>query len=151
MSGSQVSATGLFHTQSEIEELVRGFRDGSWPRGQWTHRAHLVVGLWFLTHYPLAEATEQIRAGIQNYNAAHGVKVSATTGYHETFTRFYIWAIHRFIQHADLSRSTAEVIEALVSEVGDQEFPFRYYSRERMLSWEARLGWVEPDLSRLEE
>lgn len=140
----------LYRTQAEIDDLVRRFRDGALPRSQWTHRAHLVVGLWTLTHYPLAEATELIRTGIQAYNAAHGVQVSATTGYHETFTRFYIWAIHRSIGQTDLSLPIGDVIEALVCAVGDKDFPFRYYSRERLLGWEARLGWVEPDLKALE-
>jgi hypothetical protein len=37
----------------------------------------------------------------------------------------------------------------LGSPQGRREWPLRFYSRERLFSVEARLGWVEPDLEAL--
>jgi hypothetical protein len=34
----------------------------------------------------------------------------------------------------------------LESRCSDKTYPFDYYSRERLFSWEARIGWMEPDL-----
>jgi hypothetical protein len=39
--------------------------------------------------------------------------------------------------------------DALIAEYGDKNLPFRYWSRERLMSPEARAGWVEPDLEPL--
>ncbi|MCP2728197.1 hypothetical protein [Limnofasciculus baicalensis] len=55
-------------TVSEIEDLIQRFENGTLPRGEWTHHAHLIVALWYLTHYPQPEATNYIRNGIKRYN-----------------------------------------------------------------------------------
>jgi hypothetical protein len=38
------------------------------------------------------------------------------------------------------------LVRELIERIGDRRLPLRYYSRERLFSAEARLGWVEPDL-----
>jgi len=37
----------------------------------------------------------------------------------------------------------------LVDRYGSKRLPFEYYSRERLMSWEARMDWVGPDLKPL--
>jgi hypothetical protein len=34
----------------------------------------------------------------------------------------------------------------LSSPLGNKECPLRYYSKERLMSAEARAGWIDPDL-----
>jgi len=34
----------------------------------------------------------------------------------------------------------------LITKYADRTLPFRYYTRDRLMSWEARVNWVEPDL-----
>jgi hypothetical protein len=48
-------------------------------------------------------------------------------------------------QEADWEKLTAE----LMRECGHKELPYQYYTKERLGSWEARLGWVEPDVKAL--
>lgn len=134
----------------EIESLVRAFEDGTLPRARWTHRAHLTMGLWYLMRFPSAAATERIVTGIQRYNAAVGVLQTPTGGYHETITQFYIWLIRRFLSTTDRSRSLAELADELFRLHGGPDVPFAYYSRERLMLWEARTRWLEPDLKQLE-
>ena len=38
---------------------------------------------------------------------------------------------------------------ALLAPEGRRDWPLRFYSRERLFSKAARLGWVEPDLAKL--
>jgi len=42
-----------------------------------------------------------------------------------------------------------ELAGELIERFGKRELPLRHYSRERLFSVGARLGWVEPDLQQL--
>ena len=76
--------SGLYSTEEEIVRLVEAFEACTLPQKQWTHQAHLTVGLWYVVHYPLEEATRRIRLGIQRYNESCGVRMTRDGGYHET-------------------------------------------------------------------
>jgi hypothetical protein len=133
-------------TADEIRDLADAFERGAVPRAAWTHHAHLVVALWCLVYYGFEEGGERVRAGIQRLNAANGVPQTPEGGYHETITRFYLWAIRRHLGEAPRGASIAELASTLIAAWGDKNRPLEYYSRERLMSWEARTGWVEPDL-----
>ena len=135
---------------SETDRLAEAFVDCTLPKEQWTHHAHLRVGLWHLLRYPPAEALALLRERIKRYNIARGGVNTDSAGYHETITRFYVWLIARFVAAADRAEPEDELAERLVREYGDRDWPLRYYSRDRLLSAEARRGWVEPDLAPLE-
>ncbi|MBI1777505.1 MAG: hypothetical protein HYR63_19375 [Proteobacteria bacterium] len=141
----------LYTRSEEIEELVSAFRTKTLPLEHWSHQAHLTVGIWHLVRMSAGEATPLIREGISRYNESQGVPNSDSRGYHETITRFYIWAIGKYLEAADRSRTLLDLTNGLiVSPHGSKDHPFRYYSRERLLSVEARRGWVEPDLAALD-
>lgn len=135
----------------EVERLVREFEACTLPGERWTHEAHLTVALWYLTRHAGAEATHLIRERIQRYNLSRGVEMTRESGYHETITLFYMRAIRRYLACAgDRARTFAELLDGLIEACGARNFPFEYYSRERLLSWEARTGWLEPDLKSLD-
>ena len=133
----------------EIRALADAFERGEVAPGAWTHNAHLVVALWCLLLYGPEEGGERVRTGIQRLNAANGVPQTPGRGYHETITRFYLWAIRRHLRDAPPDASLADLANTLVAAWGDRNRPFEYYSRDRLMSWEARTGWVEPDLKKL--
>lgn len=135
---------------STTDRIAAAFLDGSLPREEWTHHAHLRVGLWHLLRHPFDEALDRLRSGIIRYNVACGVANTDTSGYHETITRFYAWAIGRFLRDAERDLTPDQLAEGLIAACGDKHLPLRYYSRERLMSPSARLGWVEPDLAPLE-
>ncbi len=133
----------------EIESLIRGFESGELPRVQWDHKAHLTVACWYLVCYQEPEATRRIREGIQKYNKAAGIVTTRENGYHETMTLFWIRMVKRFLKDATLECSLVGLINNLTSRYANKALPFEYYSRDRLMSWEARLQWVEPDLKPL--
>jgi hypothetical protein len=135
---------------SEIGDLVAAFERCELPRAAWTHRAHLVTALWYLVHYGPDEGGERVRAGIQRFNAANGVAQTPDGGYHETITRFYLWAVARHLRDAPHDASIADLASTLVAAWGDKNRPLEYYSHDRLFSWEARTAWVEPDLRALD-
>jgi hypothetical protein len=133
-------------TVDAIRELARAFERADVAPAAWTHEAHLVVALWCLLLYGPDEGGERVRAGIQRLNAAHGVPLTPERGYHETITRFYLWAVRRHLRDAPRDASLADLANTLIAAWGDRNRPFEYYSRERLMSPEARARWLEPDV-----
>lgn len=144
------AAPAAAHREDEVKQLVREFEACTLPSERWTHEAHLTVALWYLTRHTDADATRLIRAGIQRYNLSRGVEMTKDGGYHETITLFYLRAIRRYLRGAGEAQTFVELLDGLLAACGARNFPFEYYSRERLLSWEARTAWLEPDLKSLD-
>jgi len=134
-------------TTDEASRLIEGFEDGTWPAKEWTHQAHFVMALWYTFHYPLSEARSRIKEGIKKYNLATGGQNTEDAGYHETITEFYIRTVVNYLLEFGQDKSFFELLGALEGQpFVAKEFPFRFYSKERLMSREARARWVEPDL-----
>ena len=133
----------------DTERLVEAFIARTLPKREWTHEAHLRVGLWHVLRYADSTALPLLRERIRAYNEATGVPNTETSGYHETITRFYLHVIRRFVQSVDGSRPIDELAWSLIEQCGDRILPMRYYSRERLFSPGARAAWIEPDLAPL--
>ena len=139
-----------YRTSEEVLRLVREFEACSLPRAEWTHHAHLVVALWYLVRHEEAAATRLIRDGIRRYNKTHGIEQTKTGGYHETITLFYIRVIRKFLSTANPDCTLMMLANSLINTCGDKNLPLEYYSRERLMSGQARTRWLEPDLKPLE-
>jgi hypothetical protein len=137
-------------TFDEIEHLISAFESCSLPRESWNHQAHLTVGLWYLVRHEKREATALIRRNIQKYNRAHGIVKTKTSGYHETITLFFIRVVSKYLSEACTNNSIVELLNGLIDSYGDKNLPLVYYSKERLMSCEARTRWLEPDLKSLD-
>ncbi len=134
---------------SETDHLALAFVACTLPKAEWTHQAHLRVGLWHRLRMPAGEALDALRDRIRRYNEATGGVNSDSDGYHETITRVYVRLIDRFVAVADATRPEDDLAREMIAALGDRTLPLTYYSRERLFSVEARRGWVEPDLQPL--
>jgi hypothetical protein len=132
------------------EELVTAFLACTLPKEQWTHQAHMRVGLWHLWHHDAESALALLRERIRCYNVSCGGTNTDHSGYHETITRFYVCIIERFLLSADRSKGIDELAQELLAKYGDRSLPLQYYSREQLFSVLARRQWVEPDLEPLQ-
>src|SRR5690349_8230734 len=144
------SRPARFTSSDELRALVDGFESCTLTRAEWTHAAHVSVAVWYVMWCGKDEATERMRTGIQRLNAALGVPTTPTGGYHETVTCFYVWLVARELRNARIDASLAEITNAVVAVCDDRTIPLRYYSRDRLMSREARMTWVDPDLRPLE-
>ena len=127
---------------------LSAFESCSIPLAQWNHRAHLTVAYLLLREHGLEEATDRMCRGVQRYNAANNIRQTPTGGYHETLTIAWMRILHTTMGAygpADGPDSFFEQHPHLLSKVLLRLF----YSRERIMSDEARRGWVEPDLAPL--
>lgn len=129
--------------------LVASFADGTIPFETWRHhRTHLIVALWHVHQYPAPEALDRMRAGILGILAANGIRTTPDNGYHETITAAWLRLLAGFLAKAPPAPLPA-LAEDAVAAFADQEILLRHYSRERILSPEARAAWVEPDIEAL--
>ncbi len=150
MSMCEVEMTH-YRSAAEVLTLARGFEFGTLPRAEWTHRAHLTVALWYSLHHPFAEAVRLVREGIKKYNHAHGIITTRESGYHETMTLFWMHVVRRYLKEVSpVEYSLTALANELFARYGDKRLPFTYYTRERLMSAEARAGWVEPDLKKID-
>jgi hypothetical protein len=136
-------------TAADIERLVREFIDCTLPKAQWTHEAHLRVGLWHGLRYPQDASLNLLRQRIRAYNESVGGINSPTAGYHETITHFYVAVIERFLCGVDRRRPVDELAAELIARFGARDLPLRHYSHALLFSTDARLYWREPDLAPL--
>jgi adenylate kinase family enzyme len=121
------------------------------PEKGWTHAAHLTVGIWHVERYGRQDALARLRTGIRRLNESHGKVNSATAGYHETITAAYVTLLSQLLDR----RHEGETLGALVTRLLEGPLAARdmllaFYSRERLMSVEARAAWVEPDVAPLE-
>ncbi|MBA2707467.1 MAG: hypothetical protein H0U59_06665 [Gemmatimonadaceae bacterium] len=139
----------LFETTAQVRDLVEAFEDGTLPREEWTHAAHLTVAAWYLLWYGHGQATNRMRTAIRSFNSSHGIEQTPTSGYHETLTLFYMWSVRRCLRSLPIDGSIADLMNAVCAELDDRNIPLRYYSRDRLMSVEARNEWVPPDLAEM--
>jgi hypothetical protein len=136
-------------SDEEIRNLVDEFEKCTLPYSRWSHEAHLMVAFYYLSNFSYEEALDHMRNGIKKYIKANGIETTKDRGYHETITVFYMKNIFHYLEeinHYKLPRSM--VIKRLIEIFGNKTFLAEYYSKDRLMSWEARINWVEPDLKR---
>ena len=120
------------------------------PKEKWTHEAHFVMALWYCCQQPLPLAVEAIKEGIKKYNVRVGGKNTDHSGYHETITIFYTRHIINYVLQAGIGRQFETKLNGLwQQEFLKKDFPFNYYSKQLLMSKEARKDWVAPDLQPL--
>ena len=136
----------IYKTDEEVNLLAKSFEERTLAKADWTHAAHLLVGLYYCYHHPLGVAKNLISDGIYWLNDAHGTPNTETSGYHETLTVFWLRTIANYLEKTGRDAGLAALANGLLATIDDSNLPLRYYSRERLFSTEARLNYVEPDL-----
>jgi len=140
----------LFASDAEITHLGERFLARSLPKEEWTHEAHLATTTWLLLKHPDIDVDAELPDLICRYNESVGGVNSDTEGYHETITRAFLAGVRLFLSEADPDESLHELVnELLLSPMGRRDWPRRFYSRDRLLSVEARRNFVRPDIAAL--
>ena len=129
-------------------EHLRCFEDHSLPKEQWNHRAHLKVAYLYLNRFSLSETLERLRSGIQAYNAAQGIQDMPTGGYHETMTQVWLQLVCTTLYQFGPAETADAFFEAQ-TQLCDKRTPLLFYSRDRLMSPEAKRSFVPPDLAPL--
>ncbi|MFL5304312.1 MAG: hypothetical protein ACJ8F1_03825 [Polyangia bacterium] len=137
-------------TDDELDALALRFAAGDVPRSEWTHEAHLRMGAWHVAQFGAGPALALLRERITRLNHRNGVANTTTSGYHETVTAAYVRIINAHLAACAPETSLADRVRLLLaSPLARRDLLLDCYSRERLMSPEARVGWVEPDLAPL--
>ena len=112
-------------------EEVRRFESCQYALEEFSHREHLRVAWTYLEIYGYEGALAKMRAGLVRFSAHHNKK-----GYNETITVFWLRKLQQY--HGE---DPGEIFRNAGKEV-----LFRHYTRELVMSDQAKQTWVEPDL-----
>ena len=111
------------------------------------HRDHIKVTYLYLRRYPLPEAIVKVRTGLQALAVAWAAPVDdLEKGYHETMTQAWVRVVHLTLRDCGVAESADAFCDQqpqLLQKTCLQSF----YSRERLMTWEAKREFVDPDLA----
>src|ERR1700722_1224434 len=99
----------------DCDDLAARFTAFTLPHAEWTHAAHLTVGLWHVHRFGKTDALERLRTGIRRLNESHGTVNSDISGYHETTTRAYVELFSMFDESCPVDMSLAERVAFVTS------------------------------------
>lgn len=63
----------MYSSESEIEQIIRGFETCEIDKTAFKHREHLTVAVWYLQTLDPRHAVERMRAGLLRFIDHHGV------------------------------------------------------------------------------
>jgi adenylate kinase family enzyme len=133
-----------------VEDLASRFETSALAKREWTHSAHLTVGLWHVWRYGPEEALMRLRSGIRRLNESLGSVNTATDGYHETITAAYVQLLAGYLDACPRDLPLSQAVAALLEgPLAAKTVLFTFYSRDRLMSTTARAAWVEPDVAPL--
>jgi hypothetical protein len=121
--------------------FLRAFETCALTPAEMRHRAHLRLACIYLRLYPFEVALETLRTRLQQFLAYHGAPASA---YHETITRAWLLAVQHFMQSAEPVADSEEFVAAN-PRLLDKEIMGSHYTREVLMSEEARVRFIEPN------
>ena len=140
----------LFASDADVVHVGEGLLARDLPRAEWTHEAHLAATAYLLLRHPEIDVDAELPGLIRRYNESVGGVNSETEGYHETITRTFLHGVRLFLVEADTSEPLHDLVnDLLLSPMGRRDWPFRFYSRDRLFSVDARRDFVPPDLAAL--
>ncbi|HEX4636193.1 MAG TPA: hypothetical protein VH189_08430 [Rhizomicrobium sp.] len=139
-----------FANEAEIIRIGEGLVARTLPRADWTHAAHFAAALWLMHYHPELDAAETMPGLICAYNESVGGVNDDTSGYHETITQASLRAARGVLDAYPPDMPVHRIVNALLStNLANPNWLLEYWSRERLMSVEARRQWVEPDLKSL--
>jgi hypothetical protein len=137
-----------FASEESVAQVGEGLLACSLPKAEWTHEAHLAATTYLLLKHPEIDLDTALPGLIRAYNESVGGMNSDTEGYHDTITRAYLRGVRLFLAEADPAAPIHELVNDLLhSPMGKRDWPLRFWSRDRLMSVEARRHFMSPDLA----
>lgn len=137
------------YSEAELNEIVTGFTNRTLDKSLWTHQAHIITAIWYLKNYEPEDALCRLRSGIISYNLSMGGENTGQSGYHETITVLWWELVRQFVTEKP-GLSFKESCECFLNSVmADKNFPFQFYTKEKLLSPLARAKLILPDLKEI--
>jgi hypothetical protein len=133
---------------ADDETFLAQYEACTWPEADWHHREHIRLAYLYLRQMPFEAALARMRGSLQAYNTTHDVPDALTRGYHETMTVAWMQLVHVALQQYGPAETADAFLEAH-SELLCKRALLFFYTRERIVSWEAKRSFLAPDLAPL--
>lgn len=130
------------------QQFLSAFLSCTLPPEEWTHRAHVRAAVLIASTNSWNDAVHEMRSRIQAYNAATDTPEELERGYHETMTLAFMRLIYAAYLK-DGHFATADAFMQLHPELIEKKILLQYYSRERIVTWDAKQRFVPPDIQPL--
>jgi|ERR1043165_9403921 hypothetical protein len=127
------------------DELLRVFETQTLD--EFHHRDHIKVTFLYLRRYPLDEAIAKVRTGLQTLAKAWGAPTDdLERGYHETMTQAWVRLVNLTMNN-HISADSADAFCDQHPQLLQKERLKLFYSRQRLMTWDAKRSFIEPDLA----
>ena len=132
-------------TADTLDAFVAAWHTGQLTRAEWTHGAHVAVCAYYAFEREPDATFAIVKTGILAFARACGIVHTATSGYHETLTRFWTLVIAAHVRDS-AARCRWEAVRTALDRFGDdRDLPQRAYSFDVVRDVRARATWVPPD------
>jgi hypothetical protein len=135
-----------------LESFLRGFEECTLHKSEWTHGAHVAaagVYLYDSRDFDITPVLPLVRDRIRAFNISVGGANTATSGYHETLTRFWLLIVSKHLK-SNPPISRLDAARKAVAAFGEQRaLHAQYYSGDVVKDTTARKSWRSPDLFQL--
>ena len=148
--GNRLKMKAIYANEAEIIRIGEGLIARTLPRAEWTHAAHFAAVLWLMRYRPDLDAARDMPELIRAYNLSVGRVNDDSGGYHETITLASLRAARGVLDAYPADVPVYRIVNALMSSgLANPNWLLEYWSRDRLMSVEARRQWLEPDLKSL--
>jgi hypothetical protein len=131
-------------TPATLDAFVASWHAGRVSRAEWTHGAHVAVCAYYAFDRDPEATFAVVKAGILEFARACGIVHTASSGYHETLTRFWTLVIAAHVRGTAAATRWAAVRAALDRFGDDRDLPGRAYAFDVVRDTRARAEWVPP-------
>lgn len=102
----------LYESEQEIEQVVRGFETCATSAGDFHHREHLTVAVWYLQTLSPRETVARMRSALLRFLDHHGVDPGK---YKEDITVFWVDAVARHLEGISADASLTDRCNQVIS------------------------------------
>ncbi len=149
-AGIRLKMKAIYAGEGEIIHIGEGLVACSLKKEEWTHAAHFAAALWLMRYRADLEPAAAMPGLIRAFNEAMGGVNSDTAGYHETITLASLRAARGVFDSFPADVPVYRIVNALMgTNFANPNWLLEYWTRERLMSVEARRAWLEPDLKAL--
>ena len=121
------------------DELIQGFEAASLP--SFPHADHVRLTILYLARHGREETQRRLFEGLRRFAAAKGVPEK----FHVTMTIAWLDLVEDARRRHPEAGDPASLLVAC-PELLNRDALLRFYSSERLMSDDARRGWVPPDV-----
>ena len=142
--------TMIFASEADVHHIGEGLMARSLAKEEWTHAAHFAAALWLMRYRADLQPSVAMPGLIRAFNESVGGVNSDTAGYHETITQASLRAARGIFDSFPTDVPVYRIANALMgTNFANPNWLLEYWTRDRLMSVDARRAWLEPDLKPL--